>query len=192
MDLPLRAASPVQWANHIVANFDAFLCDHASCERKAAALAMSLVAKYPDRAGLVEPMVSLAREELEHFQEVFRLICRRGGLLSPSDERDPYVNGILAELRHGREERMLDRLVMSGLVEARGYERFLLLADQLTDPELVSFYDRLAQREKGHYMVFLRVARLYFSEAEIAEAINRIADIEARVMLACPIRCTLH
>ena len=192
MDLPLKAESPKEWASYVIDHFDDFLCDHAACERKAAALAMSMIAKYPDRNALIDPMVSLAREELEHFQDVARIIHKRGKKLGAADEKDPYVNKILKQLRHGREERFLDRLVMSAVVEARGYERFKLLSECLDDGELKEFYAHLSQREKGHFMVFIRVARQYFDEETINQAIERITKIEADAMLSCSIRATLH
>jgi tRNA-(ms[2]io[6]A)-hydroxylase len=188
----LLTKSPAAWAEHVVENFNKFLLDHASCERKAAALAMSFVAKYSDRGAIIEPMVCLAREELEHFHQVYRIIARRGLSLAETDEKDQYVNEILRSLRHGREERFLDRLVMSGIVEARGYERFHLLGEHLPDPELKKFYQKLADTEAGHYQIFIRLAKHYFSEPEVAEAVDRIAKVESAAMIAAPIKGTLH
>ncbi|NRA08961.1 MAG: tRNA-(ms[2]io[6]A)-hydroxylase, partial [Myxococcales bacterium] len=62
----LRTPSSQQWRDAALADFDAFLIDHAACERKASATAMSLVSHYPDRQILVREMTKLAREELEH------------------------------------------------------------------------------------------------------------------------------
>ena len=45
-------------------DFDAFLLDHAACERKASAMAMSMVSHYPDKPDLVMAMADLAIEEL--------------------------------------------------------------------------------------------------------------------------------
>ncbi|NRA45785.1 MAG: tRNA-(ms[2]io[6]A)-hydroxylase [Oligoflexales bacterium] len=192
IELPIKGKSPKKWALYITENLDEFLQDHAACERKAAALAMSFVAKYPDRTALIDPMISLAREELEHFQQVFHLIHKRGQTLRNCDEKDPYINEILKNLRHGREERFLDRLIMSGLVEARGYERFHLLSEHLSDETLKTFYAQLAEREAGHYRIFVRIANHYFSKEEVHEAINRISDIEGKAMGSAPIRATLH
>ncbi len=191
-ELPLIEKSPVAWVETVIANFDKFLLDHAACERKAAALAMSFVAKYSDRSAIIEPMVCLAREELEHFHQVYRLIAKRGLLLSETDEKDLYVNEILQSLRHGREERFLDRLVMSGIVEARGYERFHLLAQYLDEPGIKKFYQKLADTEAGHYTIFIRLANHYFSSAAVDEAVGRISEVESRAMLAAPLRGTLH
>ena len=60
----LLIKTPKTWVPAVLEDFDLFLLDHAACERKAAALAMSFVVKYPDRQKLILPMVSLAREEL--------------------------------------------------------------------------------------------------------------------------------
>jgi tRNA-(ms[2]io[6]A)-hydroxylase len=192
IDLPLKEKTPSDWVKHPLGDFNQFLLDHASCERKAAALAMSFLSKYADKKAVIEPMVCLAREELEHFHEVWRLVAKRGLDVSPYDEKDPYVTKILAELRHGREERFLDRLLMSALIEARGYERFLILAQALQEEDLKSFYTHLAEREAGHYMIFLRIARHYFSESEVALNLERMSLIESKAMLETPFSPRLH
>jgi tRNA-(ms[2]io[6]A)-hydroxylase len=153
---------------------------------------MSFVAKYSDRSAIIEPMVCLAREELEHFHQVYRLIARRGLTLAETDERDGYINEILQSLRHGRVERFLDRLVMSGIVEARGFERFRMLSEYLEDPELKTFYRKLADTEAGHYAIFIRLAHHYFAPVEVEEAVARISLVESRAMLAAPIKGSLH
>ena len=110
-----------------------FLADHANCERKASALAMGMVAKYPDRPAILPGLINVAREELEHFEAVYKVMCHRGIALS-RDAQDPYVNQLIDEMRHGRDERLLDRLVVAALVEMRGAERFGLIANALEDP----------------------------------------------------------
>ncbi len=193
ISLPLIGTTPKEWTQKILANFDMFLLDHASCERKAAALAMSFISKYADRKCLIEPMVSLAREELEHFAQVYRLLVKRGIAHDRPDEKDDYVNGILQKLRHGRDERFLDRLLMSGLVEARGYERFAILSHALHDePELKTFYHDLARKELGHYRIFFNIAEIYFSKEEVAEATARIAQYEYESMMQTPLTSRLH
>ena len=43
-----------------------------------------------------------------------------------------------------------------------------------------------------HYKIFLRVARHYFAEKEVSEAVERIGEVEWKAMRAAPIRATLH
>ena len=68
----LRIATSPAWTAAVLADLDAFLVDHAANERKASASALALVAHYPDRAELVERLIALSIEELEHFRAVTR------------------------------------------------------------------------------------------------------------------------
>ena len=74
----LRVDTPHTWVATALSDFDAFLVDHASCERKASAVGMSFVVRYPDRPEIIEPMIQFAREELEHFHAVVRIVQARG------------------------------------------------------------------------------------------------------------------
>jgi tRNA-(ms[2]io[6]A)-hydroxylase len=189
--LPQLAATPAGWAEVVLSDFDAFLLDHASCERKAAASALSLLARHSDQAQLVEPLTALAREELEHFGQVFRLIQRRGLRLGP-DDKDPYVNRLLATLRPEPGTRLLDRLVASALIEARSSERFALLTCALPSGDLLDFYRALHRSEAGHYRVFTRLAARLFGDAPAAAALARLLPLEAEAMRATPFRPAVH
>ena len=112
--IDLQIATASQWVETVLADFDTFLLDHAACERKASAMAMTFVVRYPDRDHIHEPMIQLAREELAHFHRVFR-ICRDRGLRFSKDSKDPYVNAMIQAMRRGRDEEFLDRLVMAGV-----------------------------------------------------------------------------
>ena len=116
-----------EWVDVVLSDLNAFLLDHANCERKASALAMSLVVKYPDRRRIVSGLIDLAQEELQHFRQMYDVLEKRG-LTLVRDEPDPYVNELLAVGRHGRDERFIDRMLVSSVVECRGAERFGLLA----------------------------------------------------------------
>ena len=71
------ADTPEQWVHHVLQDFDTFLSDHASCEKKASGMAMNVAAHYPDQPVLLEAMVDLAVEELNHYREVMRLLLKR-------------------------------------------------------------------------------------------------------------------
>lgn len=187
----LRAATAPGWAAQATKDFAAFLADHADCERKAAASCLSFVGKYHEHAFLVDPLLTLAREELEHFQQVYRIMAKRGVTMRLA-EPDPYVNGLLAAVRTGETERLIDRLVVSAFVEARSCERLQLVADELTDPELKDFYATLARAEAGHHKVYLRIAERFATPDALAEAVDRLGVQEAAVMRATPWRSAVH
>ena len=113
------------WVKLALQNFDALLADHAHCEKKAAATALSLVASYPDCDRLVRKLSLLAIEELRHFRAVHLLLHKRGRSLNRDSGVD-YVKALLQNLRHTPEERRMDRLLVAALIEARSHERLSL------------------------------------------------------------------
>ncbi len=189
--LQLRVSSSNEWLNAVLEYFDAFLLDHASAERKALAVALSLISHYPDRKELVTAMMDLAREELDHFHQVYLRIDARGGTLGP-DSKDSYVRSLLGLVRRGPDLYFLDRLLVSGIIEARGCERFSRLAAALEETELRDFYDGIARSEKRHRDGFVELARLYFSKAQVDERIEELLDAEAKILADLEIRPALH
>ncbi|HEX2872567.1 MAG TPA: tRNA-(ms[2]io[6]A)-hydroxylase [Polyangiaceae bacterium] len=191
--LDLRVNTPPEWLEAVFGDFDAFLLDHANCERKASATGMSFVARYPDRKELLDPMIEFAKEELEHFHIMYR-ICAERGLTLADDYKDPYVNALRSQIRAGGDIHFLDRLLVSGVVEARGCERLYMVAEALKtrDPSLYEPYMELARAESRHHAFFFRMARLYFSEAEVKERGGQMLDFEAELVQRLPHRAAVH
>ncbi|MEM9491753.1 MAG: tRNA-(ms[2]io[6]A)-hydroxylase [Myxococcota bacterium] len=187
----LKVPTDRRWLDAVLSDFDAFLIDHAACERKASATGMSFVVRYADHRAMLDPLIAFAREELEHFHQVFRL-CAARGLTLAADEKDPYVGALVSQVRTGRETRLLDRLLVAGVIEARGCESFEMLTEALRDPQLKAFYLDLTRAEARHHGLFLRLARLYFDEATVAARVTQLLDIEAEIIRELPLRATLH
>ncbi|MGB1013032.1 MAG: tRNA-(ms[2]io[6]A)-hydroxylase [Nannocystaceae bacterium] len=189
--LQLHAATPSAWAETVLADFPAFLQDHAACERKASATALAFVVRYPDRTELHDPMIALAREELEHFHQVVRLMQTRGVPLV-ADRKDTYVVGMLKHVRGGRDPRLMDRLLVAGIVEARGCERFGLIAQAHPEPEMAAFYQEITKSEARHQGLFVRLARAFFPEKEVASRLTELLAHEAAVIEQLPMTPALH
>ena len=187
----LLCTTPANWVQVILDDFDTFLADHANCERKASALAMSLVVKYPQRTNLITPLIAIAREELEHFEQVYELMRARDVALA-RDEPDPYVNALGALMRHGRDERLLDRLLVSSIVECRGAERFRIVAEALTDEELKQFYTTLWKAETKHGHQFVDMALRCFSSDAVYPRLHALMEAEAEIIGRLPWRASLH
>jgi tRNA-(ms[2]io[6]A)-hydroxylase len=189
----LRFPTPAAWLAAVFGDFDAFLLDHAACERKASATGMSFVVRYPDRHSIIEPLIEFAREELEHFQIVYRLVRERGLTLA-DDYKDPYVNALRARCRGGAEALLLDRLLVAGVVEARGCERLFMVAGALEarDPRLAAIYLELARSESRHHGLFLRLARSLFSEVEVEQRAREFLEFEAELVQRLPLRAAVH
>ena len=84
LNLDIKVPSKPEWVEAVMNDFPAFLIDHADCERKASSMAMSFVAKYPDRTEIIPELIEIGIEELEHFQQVYQLMEKRDIQLPPS------------------------------------------------------------------------------------------------------------
>ncbi len=187
----LRYSSSSDWIQAVMTNFDQFLIDHAAAEKKASGMAMSMLSHYPDRPQLVEAMIELAMEELAHFREVVKIMTKRGLTLAP-DTKDVYVNKLRKCMRQGSEVYMLDRLIIGGVIEARGHERFSLISQALEEGELKSFYAAIAESESRHHELFIDLAKQYFDKEIVSSRLSQILDIEAEICASLPIQAALH
>src|SRR5437016_8225042 len=116
--MQLLHATPRAWLDLAVQRFDEVLVDHAHCEKKAAAHALSMLAAFPDVPGLPRAMARLAREEAGHLAKVLALLESRGLSLG-RDGGDPYAQALQGLVRQPHEERLLDQLLVSALIELR-------------------------------------------------------------------------
>jgi len=189
--IKLGYETPVSWAEGVVAAMHDFLPDHAAAEKKASSMAMTMVSHYPDRPELVMAMIDLAIEELNHYRSVVKLMNERGLRLLP-DEKDPYVNHLRSTFRDGKDHYFLDRLLVGGIVEARGAERFGLVADALPPGKLQRFYRAITQSEEGHQELFVQLAELYFDPEETCSRLSELLVIEAGIVKDLPLRPALH
>jgi len=190
-DTPLRHATPTAWIETVTADFDSFLLDHAAAEKKASGMAISMLSHYPDRVELVSAMADLAVEELTHYREVVKWIHRRG-LVTAADQKDPYVLEFRKSIRQGREAYLLDRLLTASIIEARGAERFALVAEALELGAMKSFYQAIARSEQRHYTLFLDLAGRYIDQEVIDRRWDELLAIEADIVRKLPIRAALH
>ncbi|MEN7550670.1 tRNA-(ms[2]io[6]A)-hydroxylase [Rapidithrix thailandica] len=191
--IELACDSSQEWLDAVMADFDAFLQDHADCERKASAMAMSLVAKYPDRTDIIPELIETGIEELEHFRDVFAIMKERGVPLSKEIGKDPYVQPLMA-LTHGGTPgtRFRDRLLIASVIECRGCERFRLVSEALEDPELSRFYKLLWTSEAKHGNIFVKMALNYFDEKDVYQRLEVLMQEEAKILQGLKIRSALH
>lgn len=187
----LKSETDPRWLEVVLADVDALLADHAYCEKKAAASAMSLIARCPDDEVLVPAMIELAKEELGHFELLWKLLKQRGIALGTMD-KDPYVAALLPLARKQGDEGLIDRLLISSLIEARSAERFFLLADHLPDPELRALYKDLSTTESRHHTTFVNLAMNYAPREVIRERLAALADEEAAIVARLPVACRMH
>src|SRR3954471_9754895 len=185
-DLPLRYSTPPAWADHVLASPLALLNDHAHLEKKAATNALELLNRWPEPSppeNWVAAMTAVARDEVEHLAIVSRLLARRGGKLTKS-HANRYASELHKLVRKGRgPEELVDRLMISALIEARSCERFKLLGDVVEDDaELRKLYRGLWASEHGHYRTFIQLAEEIQPARAVSTRWNEMLDAEARIM----------
>lgn len=190
--LDIAEPTPKEWIDHVLADFPAFLQDHANNERKVSSVAMSFVAKYPDRAEIIDSLIETALEELEHFREVYQLMYKRGIKLLHEIEEDCYMKELVSLARNGRDERFLDRLIIASLVECRGAERFKIVYEHISDLELKNFYHKLWASEAKHSEIYIKMAMNYFSESIVYSRLKTLCLAEAKIMLKQPLTSKMH
>ena len=181
--LGLKLPTDPRWANIAEKNIEEILTDHAYCEQKAASTAISLIVGYPEKPELVDKMTALAREEMGHFQMVHNRIMQRGLVLG-RERKDAYVGQLSTFFPKGgdRELRLIHRLLVCALIEARSCERFRVLSENLEDKELSEFYHTLMISEANHYTMFLKLARTYGKHEGVDQMWQDLLEYEAEVI----------
>jgi tRNA-(ms[2]io[6]A)-hydroxylase len=185
-DLPLRYQTPGAWAAAALRQPLELLNDHAHLEKKAAANALELLNRWPEPnppENWVAAMTAVARDEVEHLATVCRILARRGGRLTKQ-----HSNRYAADLRglvrqgEGRDE-LVDRLMVSALIEARSCERFKLLGEACADDaELRKLYRGLWASEHGHYRTFVQLAEEIQSSDRVRRRWEHMLDAEAKII----------
>ncbi|WP_404418425.1 tRNA-(ms[2]io[6]A)-hydroxylase [Marinospirillum sp.] len=184
IDAFLLCKTPQEWVNQALENLDILLIDHAQCEKKAAATAMSLMHKHVDRPELLKKMSQLAREELLHFEQVVNILQERKipyQSLSPAR----YAEGLRKAMRTDEQGRFIDLLVIGGIIEARSCERFAALIPYL-DISLAKYYRSLIKSEARHFEDYLYLAELYEAEKPgkqpLKQRIKKLLEVERELI----------
>ena len=179
--LSLQSVTSDQWLAQVDKYLDEILVDHAHCEHKAAAVAMSLLGAYIENRDLCEEMTKIVEEELEHFHMVLDLLQKRGieFRLQPPGHYGRELNKLV---RPNEPDRAVDRLLIGGLIEARSCERFSLLAKHVKDKELADFYEGLFESEARHHSTYVRLAKQFADPEVVKERLNELAASEAEII----------
>lgn len=177
----LAAPSSAAWLEQAIARPDLVLIDHAHCERKAAGAALQLMFRYPGDAALAAVLSPIAREELEHFEQVVALLERRGLALRPLPA-PPYGARLAAQVRREEPGRMLDSFLVAGLIEARSHERMALLAAHSPEAELRVLYSELLASEARHFGAYWLLCEQRWPRPLVVERLRELAQREVEAL----------
>ncbi|MEC8555459.1 MAG: tRNA-(ms[2]io[6]A)-hydroxylase [Planctomycetota bacterium] len=179
--LNLQSTSTEAWLRQVDESLEEVLIDHAHCEHKAAATAMSLMGAYIDNQDLCVEMTRIVEEELEHFHMVIKLLESRG-IEFRRQQPGHYGKELKALVRPSEPDRAVDRLLVGSLIEARSCERFNLLADHVEDQELANFYRSLFESEARHHTTYVRLAKTFADDKTVKTRLQELASLEAEII----------
>ncbi len=177
----LHQSTSEAWLHQALNNLDLILLDHSHCERKAAGVALNLMFRYPAYKPLITELTAIAKEELEHFEQVNNWLEKRGVNLAPL-KPSPYGATLKQAIRKQEPSRLLDSLLVAALIEARSHERLGLLADNCPDLDLAKFYRGLMASEARHYGVYWLLAREYFDDNVVSQRLEELAEVESEIL----------
>lgn len=181
--LGLKLPTDPRWANLAEKTLEDILSDHAYCEQKAATSCITLIQLFPDKELLVEKLAPIVTEEWGHFRQVLNELKKRNLSLG-YQRKDEYVNSLFKFEKKGgsREERLVEKLLICALIEARSCERFRLLSQNMQSEEMRSFYYQFMVAEAGHYRLFLDLAYYYGQESDVKRRWQEYLDYEKELI----------
>jgi tRNA-(ms[2]io[6]A)-hydroxylase len=187
--LHLELATDPRWVNLAEKSIEDILTDHAYCEQKAASSCISLIQNYPHLEKLVEELSPIVTEEWGHFRSVLKELKKRNLKLG-KQRKDEYVNALIKHQKKdgSPSERLLDKLLIFALIEARSCERFKILSEGLADEYLRVFYRKFMESEAGHYTLFMELARLYIDPVLVKKRWEEWIRIETGILNEMTVR----
>ena len=193
--LRLELPTDPRWVNIVEKNIEEILTDHAWCEQKAATNAITIITNNSEHEDLVTDLLALAKEELDHFEQVHHMIKKRGLKLG-RERKDDYVNELAQYMKRSntgsRVSALVERLLFSAMIEARSGERFKVLSENIKDDELSKFYRELMESEASHYTTFITYARKYGIGIDVEKRWREWIAFEAQIIANYGNKETIH
>ncbi len=181
--LGLKLPTDPRWVNLAEMDLAEILTDHAYCEQKAATSCISLIQQYPEKIDMVREIAPIVTEEWGHFRQVLAEMDKRKLTLG-KQRKDEYVNALRKfQKKDGSwEDRLVEKLLVFALIEARSCERFRLLSLHIADEELKEFYHKFMVSEAGHYRMFIDLAKRYGGEERVKKRWQEYLEKEAEIL----------
>ena len=179
----LKLPTDPRWANIAEGNLEEILTDHAWCEQKAVTNCITLITMLPEHTEVVNELISIAKEEMDHFEQVHNIIKARGWVLG-RERKDSYVNELYNFMLKGgsRQQFVVERLLFAAMIEARSCERFKVLSDTISDKELAVFYKDLMISEANHYTAFIGFATKIGTDIDVKKRWEEWLEAEAKII----------
>jgi tRNA-(ms[2]io[6]A)-hydroxylase len=187
--LGLQLPTDPRWVNMAEMDLAEILTDHAYCEQKAATSCITLIQQYPEKIEMVHELAPIVTEEWGHFRLVLSEM-KKLNLTLGRQRKDEYVNALMKfQKKDGAwEDRLVEKLLVFALIEARSCERFRLLSIHISDDELKDFYYNFMVAEAAHYKMFIKLAKRYSNEEKVMKRWKEYLDFEEGMLKTLKVR----
>lgn len=189
--LHLHQSTDKGWFDRIAPHLNTVLLDHTHLEKRAASAAMNMMFRYTKHTELARALAEVVHEEMEHFTQMLDILEDRGVTYDKMEPAD-YAGILMKATTKQDPDALLDKLLVSSLIEARSCERFGILADRIDDSELADFYRDLMVSEARHHTLYTNIARKIFEAERVAERLDELARVEWDAIKASTGKPRLH
>lgn len=177
----LHIPTPARWALQLESHLDKILLDHTHWEKESARMCLNLLLAYCDNEELSKAMSSMINDKLNRFQ-TNRELLKTLGIKFQRIQPTGY-NRRLKELIINKEpQRVVDRLLVTALADARSNERFSVIANSCEDPKVAKYYKSLVDQDRENYVTYIDLASGYIDEGHVFERLDELANYEATLI----------
>ncbi len=177
----LHIPTPARWALQLESHLDKILLDHTHWEKESARMCLNLLLAYCDNEELSKAMSSMINDKLNRFQ-TNRELLKTLGIKFQRIQPTGY-NRRLKELIINKEpQRVVDRLLVTALADARSNERFSVIANSCEDPKVAKYYKSLVDQDRENYVTYIDLASGYTDEGHVFERLDELANYEATLI----------
>ncbi len=177
----LHIPTPARWALQLESHLDKILLDHTHWEKESARMCLNLLLAYCDNEELSKAMSSMINDKLNRFQ-TNRELLKTLGIKFQRIHSTGY-NRRLKELIINKEpQRVVDRLLVTALADARSNERFSVIANSCEDPKVANYYKSLVDQDRENYVTYIDLASGYIDEGHVFERLDELANYEGTLI----------
>lgn len=177
----LHIPTPARWALQLESHLDKILLDHTHWEKESARMCLNLLLAYCDNEELSKAMSSMINDKLNRFQ-TNRELLKTLGIKFQRIQPTGY-NRRLKELIINKEpQRVVDRLLVTALADARSNERFSVIANSCEDPKVANYYKSLVDQDRENYVTYIDLASGYIDEGHVFERLDELANYEGTLI----------
>lgn len=174
----LHAPTCVVWSRQLESDLDKILLDHTHWEKQSARWCLNLLLAYCDNEALSIAMTSMINQKLARFQEM-RELLKSHNILFMRQQPIGYDKRLKELIIPKEPGRVVDRLLISALQEARSYERFAFMAHHIDNDTIAEHYHQISENDPRNYETFIDLATCYRDEAAVFTRLDELAAYEA-------------